>query len=43
MNPAACQLYEKMGFQVVKARPTRQWEQLVPRPVVNLCYAMKLG
>jgi GNAT superfamily N-acetyltransferase len=43
MNPAACQLYEKMGFQVVEARPTRQWEQLVPRPVVNLCYAMKLG
>ena len=39
MNPAACQLYEKMGFQVVEARPTRQWEQLVPRPVVNLCYA----
>ncbi|PJH74608.1 MAG: hypothetical protein CO064_11120 [Anaerolineae bacterium CG_4_9_14_0_8_um_filter_58_9] len=43
MNPAACRLYEKMGFRVVEARPTRQWEQLVPRPVVNLCYAMELG
>jgi len=43
MNPAACRLYEKMGFQVVDSRPTRQWGQLVPRPVVNLCYTMKLG
>jgi ribosomal protein S18 acetylase RimI-like enzyme len=43
MNTAACRLYEKMGFQVVEARPTRQWEQLVPRPVINLCYAMELG
>jgi ribosomal protein S18 acetylase RimI-like enzyme len=42
LNAAACRLYEKMGFQVVDSRPTRQWEQLVFQPVINLCYALKL-
>jgi len=43
LNVAAGKLYEKMDFQVVDRRESRQWSGLVPGKVFNLCYALELG
>jgi len=42
-NQAACHLYQKAGFKLLDARPTRLWRQYVPVPVENRCYGLKLG
>ena len=39
-NKAACRLYEKVGFQLLDARPTRAWRHLVDVPVENRCYGL---
>ncbi len=42
LNEAACQLYEKMGFRLLEARPDRFWIKWFGRPVENRCYGLKL-
>jgi GNAT superfamily N-acetyltransferase len=42
MNVVACRLYEKVGFQLLDARPTRMYAHLVDQPVEHRCYGMKL-
>ncbi len=41
-NKAAVHLYEKTGFRLVSARPTRMYAYLVAEPVSNLCYGLRL-
>ncbi len=41
-NVAACRLYERLGFRLLDARPTRLWARLIPGPVENRCYGMAL-
>lgn len=41
-NVAACRLYERLGFRLLDARPTRLWAGLVDGPVENRCYGLKL-
>jgi GNAT superfamily N-acetyltransferase len=42
LNEAACRLYEKAGFRLLDARPTRLWAHFVDRPVQNRCYGLRL-
>jgi ribosomal protein S18 acetylase RimI-like enzyme len=42
MNQVACQLYEKVGFELLEARPTRIWAHLVDQAVELRCYGMRL-
>ena len=42
LNEIACRLYEKMGFRLLDARPTRFWEKWFGHPVDNRCYGLKL-
>jgi ribosomal protein S18 acetylase RimI-like enzyme len=42
LNPAACHLYENLGFHLLSAFPTGLWEGLVPGPVENRCYGLEL-
>ncbi len=42
MNVVACQLYEKIGFKLLGARPTQMYAHLVDQPVENRCYGMLL-
>jgi GNAT superfamily N-acetyltransferase len=42
-NRAACRLYEKAGFQLLDARPTSVWSDLVADPVEHRCYGLRLG
>lgn len=37
-NIAACQLYERMGFQLLAARPTRIWAHIIDRPIELRAY-----
>lgn len=41
-NLVACQLYEKLGFQLVEEKPSILWEGLVDHPVYNKVYALKI-
>ena len=41
-NVAACRLYERLGFRLLAARPTRLWAGLIVGPVENRCYGMAL-
>lgn len=41
-NVAACRLYEKLGFELLDARPTTAWEDLLNEPVENRCYGLRL-
>lgn len=41
-NVAACRLYERLGFRLLDARPTRLWAGLVDGPVENRCYGLRL-
>jgi len=41
-NVAACRLYERLGFRLLEARPTRLWAGLIPGPVENRCYGLAL-
>ena len=41
-NKIACRMYEKMGFQLVDARPDRFWTEWFGYPVENRCYGLKL-
>jgi GNAT superfamily N-acetyltransferase len=38
LNEAACRLYEKMGFRLLDARPTRLWASWFDQPVENRAY-----
>jgi ribosomal protein S18 acetylase RimI-like enzyme len=42
MNEIACRMYERTGFHLLGARPTRMWAGLIDHPVENLCYGMEL-
>lgn len=42
LNEAACSLYERMGFKLLAAHPTRLWAGLVEQRVENRCYGLKL-
>jgi ribosomal protein S18 acetylase RimI-like enzyme len=42
LNTAAIRLYERCGFVLLDARPTRAWEGLVGGLVKNLSYGMEL-
>jgi ribosomal protein S18 acetylase RimI-like enzyme len=42
MNDVACRLYEKVGFRLLDARPTRMWVGMIDGPVENRCYGLKL-
>jgi GNAT superfamily N-acetyltransferase len=42
LNPAACHLYETMGFRLLAAGATRLWEGLVPGPVEERLYGLDL-
>lgn len=39
-NPAACHLYETLGFRLLDARPTRRWRGLVAGRVENRAYGI---
>lgn len=41
-NKAACKLYERMGFQLLDARPSSQWRKLIDHPVENRTYGLLL-
>lgn len=42
MNVVACKLYEKVGFRLLAAKPTRMYAHLVDGPVEARCYGMEL-
>jgi ribosomal protein S18 acetylase RimI-like enzyme len=42
-NPAACRLYERAGFVLLDARPTRVWSRFVAEPVENRSYGLLLA
>jgi GNAT superfamily N-acetyltransferase len=42
MNVAACRLYERTGFHLLGARPTRMWTGIIDHPVEILSYGMEL-
>ncbi len=42
LNEAACQLYVRLGFHLLDARPTRMWAGWIDRPVENRCYGLRL-
>jgi GNAT superfamily N-acetyltransferase len=42
LNEVACQLYEKMGFRLLDARPDRFWAKWFGHPVDNRCYGLRL-
>jgi ribosomal protein S18 acetylase RimI-like enzyme len=41
MNEAACRLYERSGFHLLGAYPTRMWAGLIDHPVENRSYGME--
>jgi ribosomal protein S18 acetylase RimI-like enzyme len=43
MNATACRLYEKVGFRLLDARPTRLFEGVTDEPVENRAYGMILA
>lgn len=43
LNEAACQLYLRVGFQLLDARRTRLWSHLISQPVENRAYGLLLG
>jgi ribosomal protein S18 acetylase RimI-like enzyme len=42
-NIAACQLYEKLGFQLLEEKPSIMWEGIVDHPVISRAYGLNLG
>jgi len=42
MNEIACRLYERSGFHLLGARPTRMWAGLIDHPVENRTYGIEL-
>jgi ribosomal protein S18 acetylase RimI-like enzyme len=43
LNRVACRLYEKTGFQLLDARPTSVWSDLVSHPVEHRIYGLRFG
>jgi ribosomal protein S18 acetylase RimI-like enzyme len=43
LNEAACRLYEKVGFRLLAARPTRIWAGFTDQPVESRCYGLQLS
>lgn len=43
VNAAACHLYERVGFRLLSACPTRMWEGLIQAPVEERLYGLKLA
>ena len=41
-NTAACRLYERSGFQLLSSCPTRLWQGLVPSPLEERIYGIRL-
>lgn len=41
-NVTACKLYERVGFALLDARPTRLWRRYLLTPVENRCYGLRL-
>jgi ribosomal protein S18 acetylase RimI-like enzyme len=41
-NNTACILYEHIGFKLLSARKTRSWAKLIPHPIENRCYGLRL-
>jgi GNAT superfamily N-acetyltransferase len=41
-NVAACHLYERVGFELLDARATTAWKNLIATPVENRCYGLRL-
>lgn len=41
-NVTACHLYERMGFRLLAARPTRMWRRFFDHPVENRLYGLEL-
>ena len=42
-NTAACRLYERLGMQLLDARPTRLWTHVLAAPVESRCYGLLLN
>ncbi len=42
LNEIACHLYQKIGFRLLRSKPTLLWAGLVHHPVENRCYGLKL-
>lgn len=43
LNTVAIGLYERLGFNLLDARPTRLWEGVTNIPVENRCYGIKIS
>lgn len=43
LNQAACQLYLKLGFQLLDTRLTQIWTHLLGKPVENQSYGLRLN
>jgi GNAT superfamily N-acetyltransferase len=41
INEIACHMYERTGFHLLGAHPTRMWAGLIDYPVENRCYGME--
>jgi ribosomal protein S18 acetylase RimI-like enzyme len=42
INAAACSLYESLGFMLLDKRQTRVWKDIIPGPVENRTYGLRL-
>ncbi len=42
-NPAACHLFERVGFRLLDERRAREWEGLLPGPVHHRVYVLTLS
>lgn len=42
INAAACRLYESLGFKLLDSRQTRVWQDVIPGPVENRSYGLRL-
>jgi GNAT superfamily N-acetyltransferase len=41
-NETACRLYTKIGFELLEANLTRQWEAFIDRPIETRLYGLRL-
>ena len=41
-NVVACQLYEKLVFQLIEEKPSIMWQDIVDHPVQNRAYGLKI-
>jgi ribosomal protein S18 acetylase RimI-like enzyme len=42
LNQPALRLYRSLGFELLEARPTRQWEGIIAGPVQSLLFGLRL-